>query len=86
MNCPKCNSENTQIQTKEYKPKLTGPIVLTLTGFGLMFLGVAGAAIGALLGLVIGLIVKAFIPQAYQGVLVCQDCGYTGVVDEKKKK
>lgn len=77
MKCPKCNSENVQIQAKEYKPKLTVPIIIALTGFGMMFLGIVGAVIGALLGLIIGAIVNGLLPQTYQGVIVCQNCGYT---------
>nr|DAM55903.1 MAG TPA: Protein of unknown function (DUF2846) [Caudoviricetes sp.] len=84
MKCPKCGSENVQIQSREYKPKLTGPILLVFIGFGTMFLGIAGAIAGALLGLIVSAIVKAVIPQAYQSVLTCQDCGYSGTVENCK--
>lgn len=84
MKCPKCGSENVQIQSREYKPKLTAPILLIFIGFGTMFLGIAGAIAGAILGLIVSAIVKAVIPQAYQSVLVCQDCGHAEVVDNRK--
>lgn len=80
MKCPRCGSENTRIESKEYKPKLTTPIVLTFTGFGLMFLGIAGAVVGALLGLLIAAIVNGLMPQGYQGVIVCQNCGCSSTV------
>lgn len=84
MKCPKCGSENVQIQSREYRPELTGPILLVFIGFGTMFLGIAGAIAGALLGLIASAIVKAVIPQAYQSVLACQDCGYSGTVENRK--
>lgn len=82
MKCPKCGSENTRIEPKECKPKLTTPLVLTFAGFGLMFLGIIGAAIGALLGLLIAAIVNGLLPQGYQGVIVCQNCGCSSVVKQ----
>lgn len=75
MRCPKCNSENTQVQSKEYKPKLTAPIILTCGGFGLMFFGI-GAIVGVIIGAIIAAIVNSVLPQVYQPVMVCQDCGY----------
>ena len=75
MKCPKCNSENVQVQSKEYKPKLTVPIILVCGGIGLMFFGV-GAIIGVIIGAIIAAIVNSVIPQTYQSVMVCQNCGY----------
>jgi hypothetical protein len=83
--CPKCNSANVTATPKEYKPKLTAPLVMTFGGFGLMFLGVIGLAVGALLGLVIGAIVNGLVPQTYQTVITCSDCGYSGVCKDVKK-
>ena len=78
MKCPKCNSENVQIQSKEYKPKITLPCCLTVGGLGLVFLGVLGLIIGVLLGLLISAILYAIIPTGYQAVMVCQQCGFVG--------
>lgn len=82
MKCPRCGSENTRVEPKEYKPKLTAPIVIVLTGFGLMFLGIVGAIVGALLGLLVGAIVNGLLPQSYQGVIVCQNCGCSSVASQ----
>ena len=71
--CPKCNSTNVTATPKEYKPKLTVPLVMTFGGFGLMFLGVIGA------------IVNGLVPQTYQTVITCSDCGYSGVCKDVKK-
>lgn len=57
MKCAKCNSENVQIQSKEYKPKFTAPILLVFIGFGLV--GVIG---GAIIGLIISVILNAVLP------------------------
>ena len=75
MKCPKCNSENVQVQSKEYKPKLTVPIIMICGGIGLMFFGV-GAIVGVIVGAIIAAIVNSVIPQTHQSVMVCQDCGY----------
>lgn len=83
--CPKCNSANVTATPKEYKPKLTVPLVMTFGGFGLMFLGIIGLIVGALLGLVIGAIVNGLVPQTYQTVITCSDCGYSGVCKGVKK-
>lgn len=79
MKCAKCNSGNVQIQSKEYKPKFTAPILLVFIGFGMMFFGLVGVIGGAIIGLIISVILNAVLPQAYQSVLVCQDCGYTAI-------
>lgn len=79
MKCAKCNSENVQIQSKEYKPKFTAPILLVFIGFGMMFFGLVGVIGGAIIGLIISVILNAVLPQAYQSVLVCQNCGYTAI-------
>lgn len=83
--CPKCNSTNVTAIPKEYKPKLTVPLIMTFGGFGLMFLGILGLVAGALIGLVIGAIISGLSPQTYQTVITCADCGYSGVVKEGKK-
>lgn len=85
VRCPKCNSTNVTATSKEYKPKLTVPLVMTFGGFGLMFLGLIGLIGGALLGLVIGAIVNGLVPQTYQTVITCSDCGYSGVCKDVKK-
>lgn len=75
MKCPKCNSENVQVQSKEYKPKLTVPIIMVCGGFGLMFFGI-GVIPGVIIGAIIAAIVNSTLPQTYRSVMVCQDCGY----------
>ena len=75
MKCPKCNSENVQIQSKEYKPKLTVPIIMICGGIGLMFFGI-GVIVGVIVGAIIAAIVNSVLPQTYQSVMVCQNCGY----------
>lgn len=85
VRCPKCNSTNVTATPKEYKPKLTVPLVMTFGGFGLMFLGIIGLIVGALLGLVIGAIVNGLVPQTYHTVITCSDCGYSGVCKDVKK-
>lgn len=75
MKCPKCNSENVQAQSKEYKPKFTVPIIMVCGGFGLMFFGI-GAIVGVIVGAIIAAIVNSAIPQTYHSVMVCQDCGH----------
>lgn len=75
MRCPKCNSENTQIQAKEFKPKITVPAILMFGGFGLAFLGIIGLAIGIILGLILSAVFKSVFPTSYESVLVCQSCG-----------
>ena len=78
MNCPKCNSENVQVQSKEYKPKFTVPILMIGAGFGLVFGGPIGLIIGLILGGIVATIVHAVTPQTYQPVVVCQQCGFVG--------
>ena len=75
MKCPKCNSDNTQVQSKEYKPKLTVPIIMVCGGIGLMFFGI-GAIVGVIIGVIIAAIVNSVLPQTYHSVMVCQNCGY----------
>lgn len=76
MKCPKCNSENVNIQAKEVKPKLILPMCLVLGGFGTIFLGIFGTVIGLILGLIIGAILQSVLPSGQQSVMVCQNCGY----------
>ena len=78
MNCPKCNSENVQVQSKEYKPKFTVPILMVGAGFGLVFGGPIGLIVGLMLGGIVAAIVHSVIPQTYQPVVVCQQCGFVG--------
>jgi hypothetical protein len=78
MKCPKCNSEDVQVQPKEYKPKFTVPILLICGGFGLVFLGIVGLVVGLILGAIIAAIVHSVVPQSYQSVMVCQQCGFVG--------
>lgn len=80
MKCPKCNSENVQIQSKEYKPKFTIGLLLMGVGFGGVFGGIVGNIIGLLIGLIVAAIVKAVIPKTYQPIMVCQQCGFIGDV------
>lgn len=75
MKCPKCNSENTQIQAKEVKPKIFLGCCLAGGGLGLMILGIIGLVIGVLLGLLVGAILKSVLPTGYESLLVCQSCG-----------
>jgi predicted nucleic-acid-binding Zn-ribbon protein len=77
MKCPKCNSENVQIQAKEFKPKFVVGACLTLGGIGLVFLGIPGGIIGAGIGAVVGAILDSLASNTYHSVMVCQDCGYT---------
>jgi hypothetical protein len=76
MKCPKCNSENVQIQAKEFKPKMVGACCLTAGGFGCVFLGIIGAIIGAGIGAIVGIILNSVMSNTYQSVMVCQNCGY----------
>lgn len=78
MKCPKCNSENVQVQSKEYKPKFTVPILMVCCGFGGLFLGIGGTIGGLIVGAIIAAIVNSILPQTYQPVLVCQSCGFVG--------
>ena len=77
MKCPRCNSENIQMQTREGKGLSFVLFALIFGGIGLMFLSVVGLVLGALLGCVIGAIVKAALPKHNETVAVCQGCGYT---------
>lgn len=76
MKCPKCNSENVQIQAKEHKPKMIGACCLMGGGLGLMFLGLIGAIIGVIIGVIVGAILNSVMSNTYQSVMVCQNCGY----------
>lgn len=78
MTCPRCNSENVQVQSQEYKPKLTVPILMIGGGFGLMLLGLIGLIGGLIIGVIVAAIVSAVIPQTYRPVVVCQQCGFVG--------
>ena len=84
MKCPKCNSENVQVQSKEYKPKFIGGIILVCGGIGLMFFGI-GAIIGVIIGAIIGAIVDSMVQPALQSVIVCQECGYVSQPFNLKK-
>lgn len=83
MKCEKCNSENVQIQAKEYKPKLAVPVGLTLGGFGMIFLGIIGFLCGFVVGLIIGAIITALVPTRYDSVMICQDCGHSSIISDK---
>ena len=76
MKCPKCNSENVQIQAKEVKPNFILPLCLIFGGIGLVIFSIFGAIIGAGLGAVIGLILLAALPAGQQTIMICQNCGY----------
>lgn len=76
MKCPKCNSENVQVQAKEFKPKAMGASCLMCAGIGLLFLGVIGAIFGLGIGFLIGSILNSIMANTYQSVMVCQECGY----------
>lgn len=78
MKCPKCNSENVQMQAKEYKPKITLPCCMVFGGFGLMFLSIIGLIGGILLGLLVSAFLHSIIPTGYKSVMVCQQCGFVG--------
>ena len=80
--CPKCNSANVTATPKEYKPKLTAPLVMTFGGVGVMVLG---WLISRLVSEDIGAIVNGLVPQTYQTVITCSDCGYSGVCKDVKK-
>jgi hypothetical protein len=45
-------------------------------GLGLVFGGIVGGILGLIIGAVIAGIVHAALPQAYQPVVVCQQCGF----------
>lgn len=77
MKCPKCNSENVQMQSKEHKLKLTVPIFMVGGGFGLFFGGFMGGFIGIIISAVVAGIVYTIAPTTYQSVPVCQECGFT---------
>lgn len=76
MKCPKCNSENVQIQAKEVKPNFIVPICLITGGLGLMIFGILGAIIGLVVGVLIGLILLAVLPAGHKAIMICQNCGY----------
>ena len=76
MKCPKCNSENVQVQAKRFEPKMIGACCLAFGGFGCVFLGIVGAVIGAVIGLIVGIVVDSLVSNTYQSVIVCQNCGY----------
>ena len=77
MKCPRCNSENMQMQSRPGKGLSLIWFALTFGGFGLMFLSIVGLVLGALLGCIIGAIVKATLPKHNETVAICQNCGYT---------
>lgn len=77
MKCPKCHSENVQVQAKRVKFPM-GALLLTFGGFGLMFFGIIGALCGIVLGLIIGAIIKGLTPTAYESIVICQECGFVG--------
>ena len=76
MKCPKCNSENVQVQAKEFKPRTIGASCLIGAGLGLIFLSILGAIIGIGVGVVIGIVLNSIMGDTYQSVMVCQNCGY----------
>lgn len=76
MKCPKCNSENVQIQAKEVKPKIMGVCCLCFCGLGMFLLGIPGAIIGAIIGIIVGIVLNSVMSNTYQSVMACQDCGY----------
>ncbi len=73
--CNKCNSNNVQMQAKKTKNTVLLGCVLTLGGFGLMFLGPIGAIIGVVIGLIIGAIISTLMPTQYETIAICQNCG-----------
>lgn len=75
MKCPKCNSENINIQVREHKLRLALPMCLIGAGIGMFFFGI-GAIIGAPIGLIIGLIIQSVSPSGNETIMVCQNCGY----------
>ena len=77
MKCPRCNSENIQMQVTEGKSLPIIGFVLLFGGIGLMLLSIIGLIIGALIGLLVGSIAKAVLPNKKETVSVCQSCGYT---------
>ena len=77
MTCPRCNSENVQMQTRPGKGLPIIGFVLAFGGFGLMIFSIFGLVIGALLGLIVGAILKAVLPKHNETVAVCQNCGFT---------
>ena len=76
IRCSKCNSENVQMQAKEYKPKMIVPSCMVGAGIGLMITGLPGAIVGIGIGLLIGIVLNAIMSNTYQSVCVCQSCGY----------
>ena len=79
MKCPKCGSENVNLQAKKNTyPKVIWGSALALCGFGLMLFGIPGSLIGGVIGLIIGLILYAIMSTSYKSVMVCQNCGYCG--------
>lgn len=77
MKCPRCNSENIQMQTREGKGLSLVLFALIFGGIGLMILSIVGLVLGALLGCLVGAVVKAALPKHNETVAVCQACGYT---------
>ncbi len=77
MKCPRCNSENIQMQTQKRKETPMIAFVLPFVGLGLMLFGFVGLIIGACLGGLIGGFAKADAGNRYETVAVCQDCGFT---------
>ena len=83
MNCPKCGSENVQLQAKKNTGKIILGFALGLGGIGLMIFSIVGFLIGGALGAIIGLIIGVAKPK-YQSIMVCQNCGYCGKVKQSK--
>ena len=82
MRCPKCNSDNMQVQAKEYKPKITVPFLISGACFGCVFGGLGGSIVGILIAGVAAAIINAVLPQTYRGVMICQQCGFVGTSDK----
>lgn len=90
MTCPRCNSENIQMQTRPGKGFPMFLLALTFGAFGyfvcaildvfigtFIILSFVGSVIGFLFGLLIGGIIKAIAPKHNETVAVCQNCGFT---------
>lgn len=75
MICPKCKSNNVQIQVKNSKNPIMTGCVLFFGGISLMFLGVMGLVIGLAIGFAIGAVLKALMPTLHESIAVCQTCG-----------
>lgn len=80
MRCAHCDSHNIQVQSHPIKGLPVIPFALILGGFGMMLYSIIGLILGALIGCIIGAVAKSLIPQKYETVAVCQNCGYTSEI------